>query len=68
MKFKIEFELEDVNINDPLVTEEYILECLIERVRDILDWDGNCSHSDHAELWIDTENEKFNLYKIKVIG
>ena len=62
MKFKIEFELEDVNINDPLLAEEIIRECLIESLKHVLDWDYN------DELFVDTENEKYNVYKIKVIG
>ncbi len=62
MKFKIEFELEDVNINDPLVTEEYILECLIESLKHVLGWDNN------DELFVDIDDEKYNVYEIKVIG
>ena len=71
MKFTIEFELEDVNINEPNLPEEIIKEAVFNSLKDILSYEASNSESEHPEVYIDVSDDgddsRYNLYYLKLV-
>lgn len=71
MKFTIEFELEDVNINEPNLPEEIIKEAVFNSLKDILSYEASNSESEYPEVYIDVSDDgddsRYNLYYLKLV-
>ena len=71
MKFTIEFELEDIIINEPNLSEEIIKEQLFKFLEYMLDCERSNTESEHPELYIDVSNDgddsRYNIYNLKLV-
>ncbi len=71
MNFTIEFEVKDLIINEPNLSEKIIKEQLFKFLEYILDCEASNTESEHPELYIDVSDDgddsRYNIYYLKIV-